>query len=538
MLGAAIGAATVAIARAHPELSLVGMSGWRAAALLAAGWGLLVAGLAEWDARGGRMLAFAGIAWFVAEWDAPGAGSSLVFTAGLLLYAATLPAVAHALDVPPLAKAALWTSAVGVLGLATAVVFDPVAEGCLDCAANLLQVVSEPDARRDLTRAGLLLGAAAAVAVAALAIWRVARTTPARRRLGLPTLVPAAAYLCVAAVYLAHGIDRGYVSSDELDRSLWLAQAAALVALAAGVAWRRVHARRLRARLARLVLELGAAPPPGGLSRVLASELGDPGLRLIYAAAEGWIDLDGRAVDIPAGATRLEARGRPVAAVVHRPGLLDDPAVVEVLARTARLAIEHERLQAQVASELHRLRESRGRIVEAGDAARRRLEHDLHDGAQQRLASLAVAVRLAREANADAGLGDVEESIRRAAAELREVAHGLHPAVLEREGLAAAIETLAEGAPGLRISHLPSERLPTNVETTAYLIVAETVRRSDGGRVTVDVRCCEGIAVVDVFPASEDHGDLADRVGALDGRLRLSEANGRDRLVAELPCGC
>jgi signal transduction histidine kinase len=271
---------------------------------------------------------------------------------------------------------------------------------------------------------------------------------------------------------------------------------------------------------------------------VLASELGDPGLRLIYAANEGWIDLDGRAVSVPAGATRLEARGRPVAAVVHRPGLLDDPAVVEVLARTARLAIEHERLQAQIASELHRLRESRGRIVEAGDAARRRLEHDLHDGAQQRLASLAVAVRLARETNADPCLGEVEESIRRAAAELREVAHGLHPSVLEREGLAAAIETLAEGAPGLRISHLPSERLPTNVETTAYLIVAETVRRSDGGRVTVDVRCCEGIAVVDVFPASEDHGDLADRVGALDGRLRLSEANGPRRLVAELPCGC
>ena len=149
-----------------------------------------------------------------------------------------------------------------------------------------------------------------------------------------------------------------------------------------------------------------------------------------------------------------------MAAVVHRPGLLGDPGVVEVLARTARLAIEHERLQAQIASELHRLRESRGRIVEAGDAARRRLEHDLHDGAQQRLASLAVAVRLAREANADAGLGDVEESIRRAAAELREVAHGLHPAVLEREGFAAAIETLAEGAPGLRIATFPGSACP------------------------------------------------------------------------------
>jgi signal transduction histidine kinase len=538
VLGGAVGAATVAIARANPELSLVGRSEWRVAALLAAGWGLLVAGLAEWDSRGGRMLAFAGVAWFAAEWDAPGVGSSLVFTAGLLLYAATPPAIAHGLGAPPVVKAALWTAAVGVLGVASAVVFDPVAEGCLDCPENLLRAVSEPDARRDLTRTGLVLAAATAVAVAAFGIWRVARATPARRRFALPTLVPASAYLCLAAASLAHGIERGYVSNDQLDRDLWMAQAVALLALAAGVAWRRAYARRLRTRLARLVLELGAAPPPGGLRDVLARELDDPGLGLIYAADGRWLDLEGRAVDVPAGATRLEARGRPVAAVVHRPGLLDDPAVVEVLARMARLAIEHERLQAQVASELVRLRESRGRIVEAGDAARRRLEHDLHDGAQQRLASLAVAVRLAREENADAGLGDVEESIRRAAAELREVAHGLHPAVLEREGLAAAVETLAEGAPGLRIEGLPSERLPAAVETTAYLIVAETVRRRDGGRVTVDVQCCDSTLVVDVFPAPEDHGDLADRVGALDGQLRLDEANGRRRLVAELPCGC
>jgi signal transduction histidine kinase len=538
VIGGAIGAATVAIARAHPELSLVGTSEWRAAALLAAGWGLLVAGLAEWHARGGRMLAFAGIAWFIAEWDAPGVGSSLAFTSGLLLYAAAPPAITHALDAPPVVKAALWAMAVGVLGVAAAVVFDPAAEGCLDCPANLLQVVSEPDARRDLTRVGLSLAAAAAVVVAALAIWRIARTTPARRRRALPTLVPAGTYLCLTAAYFAHGIERGYVSNDELDRDLWGAQAVALLALAVGVAWRRAHARRMRARLARLVLELGAAPPPGGLGQVLARELGDPTLRLIYAAEDGWLDLDGRAVEVPPGATRLETRGHPVAAVVHRPGLLDDPALFEELAPTARLAIEHERLQAQVASELVRLRESRGRIVEAGDTARRRLEHDLHDGAQQRLASLTVAVRLARQANADTGLGDVEESIRRAAAELREVAHGLHPAVLEREGLAAAVETLAEGAPGLRIAGLPRERVPAGIETTAYLIVAETVRRGDGGRVTVDVRCCESTVVVDVSPAPEDYGDLADRVGALDGRLRLAEVDGRCRLVAELPCAC
>jgi signal transduction histidine kinase len=538
VLGGVVGAATVAIARANPELSLVGRSDWRAVALLAAGWGLVVAGLAEWDARSGRMLAFAGIVWFLAEWDAPGVDSSLVFTAGLLLYAAAPPAIAQGLSAASLAKAALWATAVGVLGFAVALVFDPVAEGCLDCPDNLLQIASAPDARADVTRAGLFLAAAAALAVVAFAVWRLVRTNPARRRVTLPTLVPAGTYLCLAAAYLSHGIERGYVSNDAIDRALWLAEAVALLALALGLFWRRVHARNLRARLARLVLELGAAPPPGGLSRALAGELDDPSLRLTYAADGGWIDLDGRAVDVPPGATRLETRGHPVASVVHRPGLLDDAGIVELLARTARLAIEHERLQAQIASELIRVRESRARIVEAGDAARRRLEHDLHDGAQQRLASLAVAVRLAREANADPGLGDVEESIRRAAAELREVAHGLHPAVLEREGLAAAIETLAEGAPGLRIARLPSERLPANVETTAYLIVAETLRRGDGGRVTVDVRCCEGIAVVDVFPAPTDHGDLADRVGALNGRLRLPEANGRRRLVAELPCGC
>jgi signal transduction histidine kinase len=534
--GGAVGAATVAIARAHPELSQVGTSDWRAAALLAAGWGLLLAGLADWDRPAGRALAFGAIAWFLAEWDAPGVGSSLVFTAGLVLYAATPAAIGHALDAPRVVKAALWTAAVGVLGVATALVFDPAAEGCTDCQANLLQVVSQPDARRDLTRAGLLLTATAAVVVAAIAIWRVARTTPARRRLTLPTLAPAGLYLGLAAVYLGHGIARGYVSNDESDRALWAGQVAALLGVAVAVAWRRTHARRMRARLARLVLELGTAPSPGGLRDALAAELGDPTLRLAYAADDGWVDLEGRRVEVPEGATRLEARGRPVAAVIHRPGLLDDPAVVEELAQTARLAIEHERLQAQVASELLRLRESRRRVVAASDGARRRLEHDLHDGAQQRLASLTVAVRLARQSKGDAGLADIEESIRQAAAELREVAHSLHPAVLEREGLAAAVETLAEGAPGLRIAGLPGGRLPLATETTAYRIVAESLRRGDGGPMTVDVRRCESTLVVDVFPAPEDHLDLADRVGAQDGRLRLIDVDGRRRLVAELPC--
>ena len=317
--------------------------------------------------------------------------------------------------------------------------------------------------------------------------------------------------------------------------------------VAAGVAWARLRARGMRDQLARLVFDLGRSPPPGGLRDQLARAFGDPSLELLHARDDeaGWVDGDGRPAGVTPGpdrqVTRVLAGGREISAVLHRPGLLEDPAVAAELAGAARLALEHERLGAIRRAHLESLRASRGRIVEQADAERRSLERDLHDGAQQRLATLAVAIRLARrqlvagDPRIDAELGAAEEGLREALAELRELAHGLIPSVLAHEGLKPAVEALADRSQRLVVGELPPERFPVPVESAAYFVVAESLRRSGAGDVTVSARREDGRLLVRLEAAAGIAGstiDLEDRVGAVGGTLATTSHD----LLAELPC--
>ena len=188
----------------------------------------------------------------------------------------------------------------------------------------------------------------------------------------------------------------------------------------------------------------------------------------------------------------MRAGGEEVLAVVHRPGLLDDPALVAELATTASLALEHERLHAARRARLEELRASRARIVAAADAERRALERDLHDGAQQRLVAVALAIRLARRRIAaddpalDAALAAAEARVRAAVVELRDVAHGLFPTVLADEGLRAALDELSEHAPRLVPRALPAGRFPGRSRVGGLLrrrrSAAPGRARGDGGR--------------------------------------------------------
>jgi signal transduction histidine kinase len=231
--------------------------------------------------------------------------------------------------------------------------------------------------------------------------------------------------------------------------------------------------------------------------------------------------------------------------LLHRSDLVDNLELVEEVASAARLALENERLQAEVRAQLEDLRSSRARIIEAGDAERRRLERDLHDGAQQRLVGLSLALRLLRgQFGTDrdqllaARLDETEAELRQAVAELRELAHGIHPAALSDEGLAAAVEALAEGAPApLRIAALPQERFPPSVETAAYLVIAEAAK---AGAARVSATRRDGALVVEVEAQAEPDQlvELEDRVGALDGHLGVEEmSSGGVRIRAEIPCG-
>jgi len=552
----AAAAVTIAIARAEPSDALAGDSALALGAEVAAGL-LLVATAVAARARSGFrvLLAASGIAWLIGEWNSPGAGAA--FTAGLVLYAAWPALLAHAallygdrpLRRPAVALVAVaYADSLLVLGAGSALFLDPRPLGCFDCPANRLLVSAEPELVAELGRAGLYVAAAWSATFAALALVRLTTATPARRRVDLPVLVPAAAAVALFGARALHGGERGFLSNDPTDRALWAAQLAALALVAAGVAWERLRARRMRDQLAELVVELGRSSPTGGLRDQLARTFGDPSLEVLHARDDddaGWVDGDGRPARLPHDVhrevTRVLAGGRELSAVVHRPGLLEDPAVAAELADAARLALEHERLGAIRRAQLESLRASRGRIVATADAERRSLERDLHDGAQQRLATLAVAIRLARRQLAsedpqlDGELAAAEQGLRDALAQLRELAHGLIPAVLAHEGLKPAVEALADRSPRLVVGDLPPERFAAAVESAAYFFVAESLRRCGDGDVAVSVRREDGRLLVRLEAAAGIAGstiDLEDRVGAVGGTLTATAHGVR----AELPC--
>jgi signal transduction histidine kinase len=558
-----LGLLSLAIARGEPAYSLGGGSLTAEVAGLLAGWSLTAAGLGAWarrpTSRLGPLVAAAGLAWFLAEWNNPGAGVALAFTAGLVLQAACPPLLGHAALAYPggrlrsrlerVAVAVAYGGAVLALGVLPALFFDPITTGCGQCPDNLLGVHGDGEALAALTRVGVWFGLGWTVLLAVLAGWRLARSTAAMRRLLAPVLVPAIVYLTLVAWAFQHALDRGFLGTDALDRRLWMGQAVALVALALGVSWEWVRARRTRAALARLVVELAASPPPGGLETILARTLDDPSLTLLYPLPDGRrVDAGGRpaAPELGQAVTPLVRGGQTVALLAHRPGLLEDPGLVEQIAATARLALDNERLQAQVRAQLEDLRASRARIVERGDAERRRLERDLHDGAQQRLVALALSLRLARlgpDPQSDAAtLEEAEAEVRQALAELRRLAQGLYPAALTEEGLGAALEALAEQtASPLALGKLPQERFDPKVEAAAYFLVAETLKRTRPRRAAVDAAPVDGRLVVEIQTDQQPPRqltDLADRVGALDGRLLVQAApGGGTRIRAELPCG-
>jgi signal transduction histidine kinase len=229
--------------------------------------------------------------------------------------------------------------------------------------------------------------------------------------------------------------------------------------------------------------------------------------------------------------------GATIAVLLHEPGSMLPDELERELGSAARLAIENERLRADVLSRLHELRASRARIVDTADTERRRLERDLHDGAQQQLLAVSYDLRRAlAEADGDlasalqAGIEEVEAALD----ELRELAHGIHPMILSEAGLDAALRTLADSARApLEIVACTQERLPPATEAAAYAVAVEALERTDQDGVVLRATRSRHTLVVDaegggIAPSVY----LADRVGALGGTIAAT-ARG---LRAEIPC--
>jgi len=558
--GLAVGSWTLVLARDQPAYSFPAASPVRDIALLAAGWALIGCGLAYWQRCPrklvGPLLAAGGFAWFLPEWNTPAIGSALAFTIGLVFYGLVCTAfVGHAVLIYPsgrlrsLERVAVllgYIGSLGVLGLLPALVFDPRAEACSECPANLLRLSDRPGAVTDLNRAGVQFGLAWTLALAALACVKLLRAS----RMARIVLTAGAAYLGLVAAEFAASLDRGYVATSALVRNLWLGQAMALLGLAGGVVWALAKSRRARSRVARLVVELGQAPSPGGLRDVLAGIVGEPDLVLAYplAGSGHLVDADGRSLDFAPGSetTTLLSGGSPVAVLGHAHRLLNDAQLVDEVTAAARLALENERLQAQARARLRELRASRARIVAAGDAERRRLERDLHDGAQQRLVALGLTLQLARSRLASDDhetarrLALADSELTRATSDLRELAHGIFPAVLADGGLSVAVHALAEESRvPMRIGAMPEARFPAPVETAAYSVVSEAARSGAASLAVSGQHRAEKLTLeVETHePVELDVAALQDRLGALDGRLEIYRGGGgRVTIVAELPC--
>jgi signal transduction histidine kinase len=565
----AVGLGALAVARGPGRFTTyAGRSGLAATLTVTAGLVLVMAGLVTSFSRPaeriGDLAVLAGLVWFAPVFVGWDKGPPVVRSLGMLAAGFAFPLLLHLVLTDPsgrlhgAATRALMfmvyleavLAAVG-LALFRKPFFDP---NCwANCTDNSFLVYSLPRLARVIEVADRWFTAAAAAALVAICTWRLLRDSgPARRRL-LPVALPA---VLLAGAIIAHAVALQRMPlEDPADRAfqtIFVVGCVAVLLLAAGLLWVTVRMRLQRRAVARIIASLGQAPPPGSLQAALAKAIGGPELQIAYwlPDAQHYMDATGRPVAAPVAGpgravTALVRDGRQVAVVSHTAAL---PDLERELGAAVRLALENERLQAEALAQLDQLRASRIRIVETGDAERRRLERDLHDGAQQRLLALSYDLRLARaqaQADGDSQTGSLltqaTGQAQAALEELRELAHGIYPAILTEAGLAPALATLADAAPlPVEIRDAAQGRYPAGVETAAYLLVAEALDDAagrDASHATVSAVRDGGRLMVMV----EDDGtgratgmvQLADRVGALDGRLTVEPT----RLGAEFPCG-
>jgi signal transduction histidine kinase len=406
----------------------------------------------------------------------------------------------------------------------------------------------EPLARNDW----ITLALSSVVAFAAL--WGfLGATGPARKAAGLSL----AATLAFVAVLALGGIDRlaGVTAGPVVLWTYDLMIACVVIVLAIDL----LRGRWREAVVTGLVVDLGAHDEVGTLRTRLAHALGDPSLVVGYRLPEkgAFVDDAGRRVELPSpgsgrAVTGIDDRGERVAVLVHDDGLLADRKLLESVAAAARIAVSNARLQAEARVQAEELDASRRRIVEAGDAQRRRLEQELRLGAERRLHSVATLLADAQKA---AALTDgeviraLERDLGEASRELREFAQGVHPAALTEGGLMPALALLSER------STIPVDvkgqigRLPGPVEAAFYFVCSEALanvaKHSAASRASIEV-CEENRRVVvevsddGVGGASPRRGSglrgLADRIEALGGTFRIDSPRGSGTLVVvEIP---
>jgi signal transduction histidine kinase len=416
------------------------------------------------------------------------------------------------------------------------------------CPANGLMIASEPGFVVEVVRIGRVVVILVALATIALIVQRLVRGTPPRRRalaIGAPV---ALAFLISQAAFQTASLFE--LQADDFypvvqwtivvtRSSVWYGFLFALIAaeLYAGRVLRQVMVASLK------------RPEPAELEAMLREPLGDPRLRLAFAAEDAVAEPGSGCV-----VTAIERDGRPAAAIVHDAQLADEPELLQAAGAIALLAQENAELETGWRYSLSELRESRNRIVAASEIERRRLERDLHDGAQQRLVALRIRLALARE-QVEAGtagsakLGELEGDLDEAIQELRDLAHGIFPSLLADRGLLAALRAVAlRGPRRVELTGHRVGRYPPEIESAVYYCCLEALQNATkhagpDAHVAASLHAENGhlrLEVSDDGPgfdlaavrAGFGLHNMEDRLGAVHGRLTIVTSPGKGTRIS------
>jgi signal transduction histidine kinase len=421
---------------------------------------------------------------------------------------------------------------------------------------NLLELTHNEELALHTLRVSLLTMSGFCLAGVALLLVRSRRGRQLRRSRVVLVDAFALGLVMIACLYVSAAFDGPAVKQIRWATFATLG-VAPLVFLAA-----LLKARLARSAVGDLVLELRSEPAPGDLRDALARALRDPSLELAYWLPdyEAYVDLQGQPVQLEGldgrATTLIDRGGEHVAVLIHDPALEEEPELLDAVRAAAGIALENGRLHAELRARLEELRGSRARIVEAAQHERQLLERNLHDGAQQRLIALSLNLslleaRIEGDPEIKAGIDDARGQVAASLNELREIARGLHPAVVSGHGLEVALEQLAVRAPVPVELHVGIDgRLAEPLELAAYYVVAESLaniaKHAQATTARIDVVTEQEELVLEIIDdgvggADSERGSglrgLADRVEALNGRLRVwTPSGGGTRIKAEIPC--
>jgi signal transduction histidine kinase len=524
----------------------------------------VLAGLVAWwrrpDSRLGPLMVASGFAMFLSslQW----ATADLPYTIGLAFDLLPAALFLHVFLAYPSGRLEGRPERVVVAAAYFAAVGLQLAKMLLGSAGadNALALITHPGAANTVEDVQLVMLSVLSISGIALLVIRRRGAGRSQRR-SVAVLVNSFAFglLMIAALLVAGAFE--LPAFETIRRITFAVIGIAPVAFLVGL----LDARLARSDVGELLVELHKEPAPADLEEALGRALRDPSLTLAYWLPEfkTWTDLDGQPIELPdadtnRATTLIDRQGGRVAALLHDRSLGHEPELLDAVSAAAGIALENARLHAELKARLEELRGSRGRVIEAGQRERQRLERNLHDGAQQRLIALSMELgRLEERLNG----ADPETSVRLDQArreiaislqELRDIARGIHPAVLSGHGLEVAVESLAaEATVPVRLSVELTDRLPESVEVAAYYVVSESLtniaKHARATSATLGVARTNGRLVVEIVDdgvggADTERGSglrgLADRVEALGGRLRIwTPRGGGTRVKAEIPCG-